>query len=113
MPYRQRRTAWWLGAGGGVTLREVELEVEIGAEAPAGSPLTLSETVLLKFVMLTTCCSVEGGESLDNSTNGWTARMRYGSWVRLRRLPSGSLNQAILAPPGAVQIPSGSCVGIP
>jgi len=44
LPGRQRRTAWRLGAGGGETLRVVELEVELGAEAPAGSPLTLSET---------------------------------------------------------------------
>jgi len=32
------------------TLSERELEVELGAEAPAGSPLTLSETVPLKPV---------------------------------------------------------------
>jgi hypothetical protein len=45
------------------TLSELELEVEIDAglkyaEAPAGSPLTLSETEPLKPMLLVTLCSV-------------------------------------------------------
>ena len=95
------------------TLSERELEVELGAEAPAGSPLTLSETGPLKLVVRLTMRSVRSGDAPHNSTNGWNVRMRHWNCVRLRMLPSGSLNQAILAPPGAVQMPSASCVGKP
>ena len=100
------------------TLSERELEVELDAglydaEAPAGSPLTLSETGPLKPVMQLTMRSVRSGRALHNSTNGWNAPARYGNCVRLRMFPSGSLNQAILAPPGAIQMPSASCVGKP
>jgi hypothetical protein len=75
---RQRRTAWRLGAGGGETLRAVELEVEIGAEAPAGSPLTLSETGPLKPMLQLTTRSVRSGAALRNSTNGWNPRILHG-----------------------------------
>ena len=100
------------------TLSERELEVELDAglydaEAPAGSPLTLSETGPLKPVMQLTMRSVRSGDASHNSTNGWKVRMHHGNCVRLRTLPSGSLNHAILAPPGAVQIPSASCAGKP
>ena len=60
------------------TLSERELEVELDAglydaEAPAGSPLTLSETGPLKPVMQLTMRSVRSGRALHNSTNGWNA----------------------------------------
>ena len=76
------------------TLSERELEVELDAgpydaEAPAGSPLTLSETGPLKPVMQLTMRSVRSGRALHNSTNGWNAPARYGNSVRLRMFPSG------------------------
>ena len=95
------------------TLSELELEVEVDAglndaEAPAGSPLTLSETGPLKPILPVTLRSVGSAAAPHNSTSGWNAEMGHGNCVRPRMLPSGSLNQAILAPPGAVQMPCAS-----
>jgi hypothetical protein len=56
----------------------VELEVEIGAEAPAGSPLTLSETGPQKPVLQSDSGSLGAAATQHNSTNGWNARIRHG-----------------------------------
>ena len=58
------------------TLSERELEVEIDAglndaEAPAGSPLRLSETGPLKTILPVTLRSVGSAAALGNSTSGW------------------------------------------
>ena len=58
------------------TLSERELEVEVDAglndaEAPAGSPLTLSETGPLKPILPVTLRSVGSAAALGNSTSGW------------------------------------------
>jgi len=71
------------------TLSERELEVELGAEAPAGSPLTLSEIGPLKLVVRLTMRSVRSGDAPHNSTNGWNAPMCYDNCVRFKALPSG------------------------
>jgi hypothetical protein len=61
------------------TLSELELEVEVDAglndaEAPAGSPLTLSETGPLKPILPVTLGSVDSAAALLNSTSGWNPR---------------------------------------
>jgi hypothetical protein len=61
------------------TLSELELEVEVDArlndaEAPAGSPLTLSETGPLKPILPVTLGSVGSAAALLNSTSGWNPR---------------------------------------
>jgi hypothetical protein len=66
---RQQRTAWRPG-GGGEKRSGRELGVEIGAEAPAGSPLTLSETGPLKPMLRVTRYSVGCVDALHNGTNG-------------------------------------------
>src|SRR5260370_16328861 len=88
------------------TLSERELEVELGAEAPAGSPPTLSETGPLKLVVRLTMRSVRSGDAPHNSTNGWNAPMCYDNCVRFKALPSACSNQVILSPPSALQIRS-------
>jgi hypothetical protein len=53
--------------------RELEVELDAGlndAEAPAGSPLTLSETGPLKPLVQLTMRSVRRVAVLDNSTSG-------------------------------------------
>ena len=60
-------------------MRELEVEIDAGlndAEAPAGSPLTLSETEPLKPVLQVTLRSVCGGVALHNSTRVLEPRMR-------------------------------------
>src|SRR5258708_4806359 len=100
------------------TLSELELEVEVGAglndaEAPAGSPLTLSETGPLKPILQVTLRRVGSAAAPHNSTSGVERGDGHGNCVRPRMLPSGSLNHAILAPPGAVQIPCASWPATP
>ena len=63
-----------------LSVLEPEVEIDAGlndAEAPAGSPLTLSETGPLKPMVHLTMRSVRSGAAPHNSTNGWNARMHH------------------------------------